>query len=137
VETWLLFLSIVTKCWWLPQCKHWHTKWFCKGGQKFVAQCIKWACMMIRLWPQWWNLIPGKNRGFFFLLALGPTHWVSGAFFIGVKAPRPEADHTHLVSNVSLKNTWSNSSTPLYMLIAWWLIKNRNKSIRYNPQHKE
>jgi hypothetical protein len=27
--------------------------------------------------------------------ALGPTQWVPGALSLGVKRPRPEADHSH------------------------------------------
>jgi hypothetical protein len=45
---------------------------------------------------------------------LGPTkppiQWLPGALFLGVKLPRREADHSHLVP--SSKNAWSYTSSP-------------------------
>jgi hypothetical protein len=61
--------------------------------------------------------------------ALGPTQlpiqWVPGVLSLGVKRPRREADHS-LPSSAEVKNAWSYTSTPQYVLMAWCLVKHRD-----------
>jgi hypothetical protein len=60
--------------------------------------------------------------------ALGPTQppvqWVTGALSLGIKWPGHEAEHT-LPSSAEVKNVWSCISTPPYVFLAWWLVKQR------------
>jgi hypothetical protein len=55
-----------------------------------------------------------------------PIRWVSGALSLGVKRPRREADHSP-PSNAEVKNMWSYTSSPLYIFMAWYLVKHRDK----------
>jgi hypothetical protein len=52
---------------------------------------------------------------------LGPTHssiqLVPGSYFIRVKRPGPEVDHSPLFSS-EVKNKWSHTSTAAYAFIA-------------------
>jgi len=61
--------------------------------------------------------------------ALGPTQppiqWVRGALFLGVKRPGREADHSP-PSSAEVKNAWSYTSTPQYVFMAWYLVKQRD-----------
>jgi hypothetical protein len=61
--------------------------------------------------------------------ALGPTQppiqWVPGALSLGVKRPGREADHSPPFS-AEVKNEWSYTSTPQYVLTAWCLVKHRD-----------
>jgi hypothetical protein len=79
--------------------------------------------------------VPGfdSRRGlgtFLFTIAsrtvLGPTQppiqWVPGALSLGVKRPRCQADHSPPCSS-EVKNAWSYTSTPLYVSMAWCLVK--------------
>jgi len=51
-----------------------------------------------------------------------PIQWLIGALTLGVKWPGCEADHSPLPS-AKVKNAWSYTSTPLYVFIAWCLVK--------------
>jgi hypothetical protein len=61
--------------------------------------------------------------------ALGPTQppiqWVSGALSLGVKRSGHEADHSP-PSSAEVKNSWSYTSTPQYVFMAWCLLKHRD-----------
>jgi hypothetical protein len=61
--------------------------------------------------------------------ALGPTQppiqWVPGALFLGLKSSRREADHSP-PSSAEVKNAWSYISTPQYVFIVWFLVKQRD-----------
>jgi hypothetical protein len=61
--------------------------------------------------------------------ALGPTqHPIQGvprALSLGVKRPGREADHSP-PSSAEVKNTWSYTSTPTYVFMAWCLAKHRD-----------
>jgi hypothetical protein len=72
---------------------------------------------------------------------LGPTQppiqWVQGAFYLGVKRPGHEADHS-LPSSAEVKNAWSCTSTPQYVFMAWCLVNHRNNftfTFRYVPNY--
>jgi len=60
---------------------------------------------------------------------LGPTQtpiqWVAGALSMGVKQPGHEADHSP-PSSAKIMNTWSYTSNPQYIFMAWCLVKHRN-----------
>jgi hypothetical protein len=43
----------------------------------------------------------------------------------GVKRPRREADHSPS-SNAEVKNAWSYTFTPPYIIMAWCLVKHRD-----------
>jgi hypothetical protein len=69
---------------------------------------------------------PGGGLGIFlfttvFRTALGPTQppiqWVPGAFSLGVKRQRREADHSP-PSSAEVKNAWIYTSTPQYIFMA-------------------
>jgi hypothetical protein len=47
-----------------------------------------------------------------------------GVLFLGVKRPGREADCSPL-SSAEVKNVWSYTSTPPYVLMAWRLIKHK------------
>jgi hypothetical protein len=51
-----------------------------------------------------------------------PTQWVPPTISPGVKRPGREADHSPPYS-VEVKNAWSCTSTPQYVFMAWYLIK--------------
>jgi hypothetical protein len=63
--------------------------------------------------------------------ALGPTRspiqfqWVAGALSPGVKRPYREANHSPFSSS-EVKNAWSYTSTPQYIFMKWYLVKNRH-----------
>jgi hypothetical protein len=61
--------------------------------------------------------------------ALGPTQppiqWVPGVPSLEVKRPGREADHSP-TSSAEVKNAWSYTSTPLYVFMAWCLVKHRD-----------
>jgi hypothetical protein len=54
-----------------------------------------------------------------------PAPWVPGALSLGVKRPGREADHSP-PSSAKVKNTWSYTSTPQYVFMAWCLVKHRD-----------
>jgi hypothetical protein len=51
-----------------------------------------------------------------------PIQWVPGAFYLGVKRPGRESDHSP-PSSAEVKNAWSYISTPQYAFVAWCLVK--------------
>jgi apolipoprotein N-acyltransferase len=51
--------------------------------------------------------------------------WVLRASTLGVKQLRHEADHS-TVSNDEVKNVWSYTSTPQYVIMVWCLVKHRD-----------
>jgi len=51
-----------------------------------------------------------------------PTQWLRWTLTPGVKWPGCEADHAH-PSGAGVKNAWSYTSTPLYVFMAWYLVK--------------
>jgi hypothetical protein len=51
-----------------------------------------------------------------------PYPTVIGVSSLGVKRPRGEADHSHS-STAEVKNAWSSTSTPQYVFMTWFLIK--------------
>jgi len=53
-----------------------------------------------------------------------PIQWVLGALSQGVKLPGREANHS-TPSSADVKNAWSATSRPSYILIGWYLIKHR------------
>jgi hypothetical protein len=61
-------------------------------------------------------------------LALGPTQprtqWISEALSPGIKRSGCEANQS-LPPIAEVKNTWSYTSTPLYVFMPWCLIKHR------------
>jgi hypothetical protein len=48
----------------------------------------------------------------------------TGFFYLGIKRPGCEADHSH-PSNAGV-NSWSYTSTPSYIFMAWYLVKHRD-----------
>jgi len=48
--------------------------------------------------------------------------WVHGFHYPGVKRLGREDDHSHPFTT-EVKNAWSYTSTPQYVFMAWWLIK--------------
>jgi hypothetical protein len=66
--------------------------------------------------------------------ALGPTQppiqWIPAALSLGVKRPRHEADYSP-PSSAEVKNTWSYTSTPPYVFMAWCLVKYRDNFTLY------
>jgi hypothetical protein len=48
--------------------------------------------------------------------------WVPGALSLGIKRPGREADHSP-PSSTGVKNAWSYTSTPQYVFIEWYLVK--------------
>jgi hypothetical protein len=61
------------------------------------------------------NMVPYKK---------GRIQWVPGPLSLGIKRPGREADHSP-PSSAEVKNTWSYTSTPQYVLVAWCLVKHR------------
>jgi hypothetical protein len=55
-----------------------------------------------------------------------PIQWVLGATYPVVKKPVSEAGHSP-PSSVEVKNVYSHFFTSLYIIMAWCLIKHRNK----------
>jgi len=79
------------------------------------------------------NYCSWHGQGFFLLattsgLALGPIQppiqEVPGALSPGVKQLEPEAEHSP-PSSAKIKNEWSYTSTPPYVFMVWWFIKQR------------
>jgi hypothetical protein len=66
--------------------------------------------------------------------ALGPTQppilWVTGAFYLGVKRPELDADHSP-PSSAENKNTWGYTSTPQYAFMAWCSVKTQEQLYLY------
>jgi hypothetical protein len=62
-------------------------------------------------------------------MALGatqpPLQWVPGTLSLGVKWLGHEADHSP-PSSAKVKNAWSYTSTPQYVFMAWYLVKERD-----------
>jgi hypothetical protein len=54
-----------------------------------------------------------------------PIQWASGALSLGVKRQVHEADHSP-PSGAEVKNAWSYTSTPQYVLMEWYLVKHRD-----------
>jgi hypothetical protein len=67
-------------------------------------------------------------------MALGPTQppiqWISGVLSLGVKQPGHKADHSP-PSSAQVKNVWSYTSTPQYVLMAWSFVKHRDFTLPY------
>jgi hypothetical protein len=53
-----------------------------------------------------------------------PIEWIPGILPPAVKRPGLEADNSP-PSSVEIKNTWSYTSTPPYVFMAWCLIQHR------------
>jgi hypothetical protein len=49
----------------------------------------------------------------------------TGDLSLGIKPPGLEADHSPS-SSAKVKNAWSYTFTPLYVFIAWCVIKHRD-----------
>jgi hypothetical protein len=66
--------------------------------------------------------------------ALGPTQHpiqrVPGVVSVGIKRPAREADHSP-PSSAEVKNAWSYTSTPQYVFMTWYLVKNRDNFTFY------
>jgi hypothetical protein len=80
-----------------------------------------------------WGSIP--SRGWEFSSSLPcpdwlwgppPIQWTPWAISLGVKRPGSEADHSPPPS-AEVKNAWSYTSTPQYVLMAWCLVKQKDK----------
>jgi hypothetical protein len=54
-----------------------------------------------------------------------PIQWVPVALSLGVKRPG-RADDNSPPSSAEVKNAWSYTSTPLYVFMAWCLVKHRD-----------
>jgi len=54
-----------------------------------------------------------------------PIEWVPGVLSLVVKRPEPDADQSPPFS-AAVKNTWSYTSTPPYVFVAWCLVKHRD-----------
>jgi len=52
-----------------------------------------------------------------------PIYWVPGVLPLGVKQPGREVDHSP-PSSAEAKNTCRSTSTPLYVLMAWYVVFN-------------
>jgi len=65
---------------------------------------------------------------------LGPTQlpiqWVPGSLSLEVKWPGHEADHSP-PSSAEIKNVWSYTSIPPYILMTWCLVKHRDNFTFY------
>jgi hypothetical protein len=94
-----------------------------KGKQNYVANCRSrdspvWIVTRLEAgWP--------RNRGsgpVAYIFSFLSIQWLVGALSPQVKRPGREDDHS-LPSNIEVKNTWNYSSTPLYVSMAWCLIK--------------
>jgi hypothetical protein len=63
-------------------------------------------------------------------LVLGPIQppikWAPRALSLWVKRPEREADHSY-PSSVEVKNSWSYTSTPQYVFIAWCSVKKQHR----------
>jgi hypothetical protein len=53
-----------------------------------------------------------------------PTQWVLGTLFPGVKQVGCETDCLP-PSSIKVKNVWSCTSAPIYVCMAWCLMKHR------------
>jgi hypothetical protein len=67
-------------------------------------------------------------------MALGstqpPIQWIPGALSLGVKQLGHEADHSP-PSSAKVNNSWSYTSTPQYIFVAWCLVKHRDNFTLY------
>jgi hypothetical protein len=68
----------------------------------------------------------GVMMGFLLFATQLPMHKVPGVFTSGVKRPRREADHPPQ-SSAGIKNAWSYTSTPPYVIMEWCLVRHRDK----------
>jgi hypothetical protein len=59
---------------------------------------------------------------------LPPIQWVAGSLSLGVKWSRREADHPP-PSSAEVKNAWSYTSTPQYILMAWCSVKSTGTTL--------
>jgi hypothetical protein len=59
---------------------------------------------------------------FFYRYIQPPIQWVPGTLSPRIKRPGREADHSP-TSRAEVKNAWSYSCTPLYVFMAWCLVK--------------
>jgi hypothetical protein len=53
-----------------------------------------------------------------------PMKWVPGSLSLGIKQPGREAEYLPPFS-AEVKNSWSYTSTPQYVFMAWCLVKHR------------
>jgi hypothetical protein len=85
-----------------------------------------------RLRTGWPGFDSRQRQAFFFVTAsrsvLGPiqvtNQWIPSAFSLRVKQSQRKADHSP-PSNAEVKNTRSNTSTPVYVFMARCLMKHR------------
>jgi hypothetical protein len=54
-----------------------------------------------------------------------PVYWAQGVSFTEGKVEGHEADHSP-PSRAEIKNAWSYTSTPSYVSMMWYLIKQRD-----------
>jgi hypothetical protein len=89
-----------------------------------VAQSVWWPSYGIN----GWSSIPGRSRDIYLYAtasrpALGPTQppieGVPGPLSQGIKWPGRE-------SSAEMKNAWNYTSNPPYVVMAWWLVKQRD-----------
>jgi hypothetical protein len=70
-----------------------------------------------------------------------PIPRVTEVISLGVKRPGREADHSP-PSSAEIKNAWSYTSTPQYVFMAWYLVKQRDfnfypyQSLTWGPFEK-
>jgi hypothetical protein len=68
-----------------------------------------------------------------FTPAVGPPSllsiWYGGALSPGIKQSEPETNHSP-PSTADVTNVWSYTSTPQYVLIAWFLVKHGDNVIQ-------
>jgi hypothetical protein len=115
----------------------------CHVGYHWVHRNCKWRTK--NTWKQYQEsiqLILGYGLGFdsrrrlgIFLFttvsrpALGPTQppisWLQGTISLGVKRPVSAADHSP-PSSAEVKNAWSYTSIPQYVIVVWCLVKHRD-----------
>jgi hypothetical protein len=110
--------------------------------QKYIFQRVlerKQLLQSLHIWATGWTIgVLGFDSrqwlGIFLFTtasrtALGPTQlpikWVPGALSLGINRPGHEANHS-LPSSAEVKNSWSYTSTPQYVFIAWFLVKHRD-----------
>jgi len=77
-----------------------------------------------------WSLSepPGSSHHSKVLFLPLNIHWVMGYLSPELKRPKREADHWP-PSPAKVKNLWSYTSTPSYIIKSWCLIKHRNISV--------
>jgi hypothetical protein len=57
-----------------------------------------------------------------------PIQWVPGAFSPAVKPPECEDIHSS-ASSAEVKNAWTYTSSPSYVLMAWYLLKHKDNFV--------